>query len=74
MNTKPHGGETLVAMLLSIIGFKFYPPTTSTHYTLLDLHKYDIIVHRGSFLLPNKGKSPTSPLQQINVQSLTDQL
>ena len=23
MNTKPHGGETLVAMLLSIIGFKF---------------------------------------------------
>ena len=58
LNTKPHGGETLVTMLLSIIGFKFYPPNTSKHYILLDLHKYNISVHRGSFLLPTKGPSP----------------
>jgi len=74
MNTKPHGGETLVTMLLSFIGFKFYPPTTSKHYILLDLHKYNISVHSGSFLLPKKGNSLPSPLQQTNILSLLDQI
>ena len=74
MKTKPYGGETLVTMMLSIIAFKFYPQNTSTYYILLDIHKYNISVHRCLFLLPNKGKSPTSPLQQTNVQSLNDWL
>ena len=74
INTKPHGGETLVTILLSIIVFKFYPPTTSKHYILLDLHKYNISVHRGLFLLLKKGTSPLSPLQQINIPSLPDQI
>ena len=74
MNTKPHGEEILVTMLLSIIGFEFYLPTTSKHYIILDLHKYNISVHPGSFLLPKKGNSPPSPLQQTNMLSLPDQI
>ena len=74
LNTKPHRAETLVTIFLSIIGFKFYPPTTSKHYILLDLHKYNVSVHREVFLLPNKGTSPPSPLQQINIPSLPDQI
>ena len=74
MNTKAHGGKTLVTMLLSIIGFKLYPPTISKHYILLDLHTYNISVHSGSFILPKKYNSPPSPLQQTNMPSLPDQI
>ena len=56
MNTKPHGGETLVDKVFFIIGYKVYPTQSSTHYTLLDLHKYNISVHRSLFLLSNKHK------------------
>ena len=73
MNTKPHGGETLVQKIFSIIGFKFYPPSSSLHYTLLDLPKYNIGVHRGSFLLPVKHKSSTPTLKKADPPPLHDQ-
>ena len=60
MNTKPHGGKTLVDKVFFIIGYKFYPPQSSTHYTLLNLHKYNISVHRSLFLLSNKHKIPST--------------
>ena len=72
MNTKPLGGEIPVGMLLLNIRYKFYLPTTSTHYILLDLHKYNISIHRGSSLLPNKGKYPIYSLHQTDLQSLND--
>ena len=34
-----------------MVGFKFYPPKGSVHYDLLELAKYNIGVHMGSFLL-----------------------
>ena len=37
-----------------MVGFKFYPPKGSVHYELLELAKYNIGVHRGSFLLDSK--------------------
>ena len=74
MNTKPHSAETLITICLSIIGFKFYPPFTSKHYILLDLHKYNMSFYRGLFLLPTKGPSPPSPLHPTNIQSLPAQL
>ena len=51
MNTKAHGGEILQEKNLSMVGFRFYPPKGSIHYELLELSKYNIEVHRGSFLL-----------------------
>ena len=54
MNTKSHGGKTLQEKNLSMVGFKFYPPKGSVHYELLELAKYNIGVHRGSFLLDSK--------------------
>ena len=34
-----------------MVGFIFYPLEGSEHYKLLELDKYNIGVHRGSFLL-----------------------
>ena len=73
MNTKPHGGETLVGKIFAIIGYKFYPPPSSLHYTLLELHKYNIGVHRGSFLLPVKQKSSNLTLKKADPPPLHDQ-
>ena len=73
MNTKPHGGETLVVEIFSMIGYKFYPPPSSLHYTLLELHKYNIGVHRGSFLLPVKQKSSNPTLKNTDPPPLHDQ-
>mmetsp|Transcript_2512 Transcript_2512/g.3546 ORF Transcript_2512/g.3546 Transcript_2512/m.3546 type:complete len:95 (+) Transcript_2512:649-933(+) len=50
VNIKPHGGETLQKKILNIIGFKYYPKQQSEHYKMLQLNKYDISEHRGSFL------------------------
>ena len=49
-NSKPHGGQTLQAKHLDTVGFPFYPPPDSEHYTLLQLDQYTIGKHRGSFL------------------------
>ena len=42
INTKPHGGPSLQKATLSLIGFQHYPPSTSNHYKLLELEKYNI--------------------------------
>ena len=56
MNTKPHGGFRLQTKFLALISHQFYPPPTSEHYRLLDLARYNINPHRGSFLL-NKDRA-----------------
>ena len=48
-NTKPTGGESLQKNVLYIMGARFYPPKGTEHYKLLELHKYNIGIHRGSF-------------------------
>ena len=73
MNTEPHGGETLVVKIFSFIGFKCYPSPSTLHYTLLELHKYNIGVHRGSFLLLVKQKSSTPTLKKADPPPLHDQ-
>ena len=50
-NTKPHGGINLQTKALPLFGFNNYPPAHSEHYKLLELHKYNIGIHRGSFLI-----------------------
>ena len=37
VNTKPYVGVTLQKKILWITGFRFYPPTDSEHYKLLEL-------------------------------------
>ena len=53
LNSKPHGGILLMQKLLWMVGARFYPPIDSTHFELLELGKYKIGTHRGSFLLEN---------------------
>ena len=48
-NSKPTGGSSLQQSFLYIVGARFYPPSTSKHYLLLELDKYNIGVHRGTF-------------------------
>ena len=48
-NTKPTGGSQLQKNVLYIVGARFYPPEGSEHYKLLELDKYSIGIHRGSF-------------------------
>ena len=50
MNSKPHGGSTLQKKFLPLVGYQYYPPPSSEHYTLLQLDKFIIGTHRGSFL------------------------
>ena len=42
VNTKPHGGVTLQKKIMWTTGFRYYPPTWSEHYKLLELDKYKI--------------------------------
>ena len=49
VNSKPHGGETLQKKVLPLFGFPFYPPADSDHYKQLELDKYNIGYHCGSF-------------------------
>ena len=51
--SKPHGGILLIQKLLWMVGARFYPPIDSTHFELLELGKYKIGTHRGSFLSEN---------------------
>ena len=51
MNTKSHGGQILQTTHLYLIGYKFYAPKGTKNYDLLDIGKYNIGIHRGSFLL-----------------------
>ena len=51
MNTKAHGREILQEKHLSMVGFRIYLPKGSIHSELLTLSKYNMGVHRGSFLL-----------------------
>ena len=48
-NTKPNGGSQLQKSVLHVVGARFYPPDGTEHYTLLELDKYTIGIHRGSF-------------------------
>ena len=48
MNTKPHGGQQLIDMYLPLIGYKFYPPSSSEHYKLLQLDIYHVTPDRTS--------------------------
>ena len=50
MNTKAHWGQILQTKMFNWI-YKFYPPKGTKHYDLLDIGKYNIGIHRGSFLL-----------------------
>ena len=50
MNTKAHGGQTLQTKNVCLIGYKLYPPKETKHYDLLDIGKYNIGIHRESFL------------------------
>ena len=54
LNSKPHGGILLMQKLLWMVGERFYPPRDSSHYKLLELDKYKIGTHRGSFLSDNQ--------------------
>ena len=49
-NSKPHGGQKLQQKHLPSVGYPFYPPPDSAHYRLLQLHEFEIGIHRGSFL------------------------
>ena len=51
MNTKAHGGHILQTKHLCLIGYRFYPQKETKHYDLLDIGKYNIGIHKGSFLL-----------------------
>ena len=57
MNTKPYGDFRLQDKYLSMVGHQFYPPPTSAPYTHLQLDKFNIDAHRGSFLC---SKFPTN--------------
>ena len=48
-NSKPTGGSQLKKSVLHVVGARFYPPSGSEHYLLLELDKYSIGIHRGSF-------------------------
>ena len=50
-NSKPHGGVNLQTKTLPLFEFDNYPPQNSEHYRLLELHRYNIGMHRGSFLI-----------------------
>ena len=47
-------------------GFRYYPPPGSEHYKLLELDKYKIGCHRGSFRkdLVYKAKATTSTKEE----------
>ena len=49
VNIKPHGGVTLQKKIMWTTGYRYYPPAGSEHYKLLELDKYKIGCHRGSF-------------------------
>ena len=46
INTKPHGGGSLRKIILSLIGFQHFPPSTSEHYKQLQLDLYLITPQR----------------------------
>ena len=48
-NSKPTGGNQLQKSVLFLVGARFYPPPGSKHFVLLELDKYLIGIHRGSF-------------------------
>ena len=50
-NSKPTGGCQLQNSVLHLVGARFYPPKDSEHFCSLELDKYDIGIHRGSFRL-----------------------
>jgi len=54
INTKPLEGKTLQTKHLWPVRYKLYPPQGTEHYELLELHQYNIGMHRGSFLLGEK--------------------
>ena len=54
MNMKAHGGQKLQMKHLCLIGYKYYPPKGTKHYELLGIGKYNIGIHRVSFLLEPK--------------------
>ena len=51
MSSRAHEGQTQQENHLSMVGFKFYPLKGSNHYGSLDLGKYNIGIHMGSFLI-----------------------
>ena len=51
MNTKAHGGKILQEKHLCLVGYKYYQAKSTVHYEWLGLGKYNIGIHRGSFLL-----------------------
>ena len=51
MNTKAHREQILQTKQLCLIGYRFYPPKGTTYCDFLVIGKYDIGIHRGSFLL-----------------------
>ena len=49
VNTKSLGGGTLQTKQVWSVGYKFYPPEEIEDHKLLELHKCNIGMHRGSF-------------------------
>ena len=45
MNTKSHGGETLVVNIFSIVVFTFYPPPSSLQATIVQIKKDRLAPH-----------------------------
>ena len=51
MNIKAHGGYILQTKHLCLNIYNFYPPKGTKHCELLKIGKYNIEIHRESFLL-----------------------
>ena len=63
MNAKAHGGQALQEKHMLLVGYKFYPPKGTKHYRLLELDKYNIGIHCGSFLLQaDKNANPNKDI------------
>ena len=53
-NSKHHGGFLLIQKLLWMVSARIYHPLDPEHFKLLELHKYKLGPHRGSFLLGHR--------------------
>ena len=51
INKKAHRRQILQTKHLCLIGYRFYQPKGTKHYDLLEIGKYNIGIHRGTFLL-----------------------
>ena len=60
INKKAHRRQILQTKHLCLIVYTVYPPKGTNHYDLLDMGRYNIGIHRESFLL-ELGKTVYKP-------------